>query len=216
MIEIYLFVNPLGSLCFNIEKDILNLVETENKKIQFRFIPLVNMKTVNFLMEYYQFPSNDIKKRNQLFEDLYCAALDYKAAQLQGKKRGRHLLLGLQQAVDVEHTPYSSELTEKLLVETGADLTMFRMDRQSSFVKESFHTDQQIAREMGVVNHPSAVIFNYSSDRDFGVLIENCHHINEIRHLCSTRKDDLDYLQNNFNLGSYDTQPLSYGHLYLL
>lgn len=87
MIEIYLFVNPLGGICLNIEKDILKLVETENKKIQFRFIPLVNMKTINHLIKLFDIPAHDIEQRNQLFEDIYSAALDYKAAQLQGKRK---------------------------------------------------------------------------------------------------------------------------------
>lgn len=134
------------------EKDILKLVETENKKIQFRFIPLVNMRTINHLIKLFDIPSHDIEQRNQLFEDIYSAALDYKAAQLQGKKKGRHLLLGLQQAVAVNHIPYSLELAEKLVVEAGGDLDMFKADRQSDFVKESFKRTNKLLVRWGLVN----------------------------------------------------------------
>ncbi|ALS38628.1 ClpXP adapter SpxH family protein [Enterococcus rotai] len=216
MIEIYLFVNPLGGICLNVEKDILKLVETENKKIQFRFIPLVNMRTINHLIKLFEIPTHDIEQRNQLFEDVYSAALDYKAAQLQGKKKGRHLLLGLQQAVAEENIPYSSELAEKLVVEAGGDLDMFKADRQSDFVKESFQTDQQIAREMGIVKHPSAVVYNYTCDRDFGVLVEDCESMDEIKRLCETSEDNLQYFHEKFELNHFEESRVPHGHLHLL
>lgn len=204
MIEIYLFVNPLGGICLDVEKDILKLIETENKKIQFRFIPLVNMKTINHLIKLFEIPACDIEQRNQLFQDIYSAALDYKAAQLQGKKKGRHLLLGLQQSVAVNNIPYSSELAEKLVVEAGGDLDMFKADRQSNFVRESFQTDQQIAREMGITKHPSAVVYNYTCDLDFGVLVENCDSMNEIKRLCDSSEDNLQHFHEQFDLNHYN------------
>ncbi|MHC5229993.1 DsbA family protein [Enterococcus sp. LJL99] len=214
MIEIYLFVNPLGNICLNLEKELLKFIETQNKKIQFRFIPFVNMKTIDRLMKTSN--SNDIDERNNLFENIYSAALDYKAAQLQGKKKGRHLLLGLQKANSVDHIPYSPELSETLLVESGGDLDMFRSDRQSNFVKESFQTDQQIAREMGIVTHPSAVVYNYACERDFGVLVENCRSVEDIKRLCETKKDKLCVLSENFSLYQYSDQEENNKHLHLL
>ena len=216
MIEIYLFVNPLGSICLNVEKQILKFVETQNKKIQFRFIPFVNMKTIDRLMK--TSDTNNIKERNSLFENSYSAALDYKAAQLQGKKKGRYLLLGLQNAISIENVPYSSKLSEKFLIEAGGDLDMFRTDRQSDFVKESFQTDQQIAREMGIVSHPSAVVYNYDSERDFGVLIENCCSVDDIKQLCETRKGHLLALSDKLSIDNYSSRKKKVNdkHLHLL
>ena len=214
MIEIYLFVNPLGNICLNVEKEILKFVKTQNKKIQFRFIPLVNMKTIDRLMKTSN--ANDIDERNNLFENIYSAALDYKAAQLQGKKKGRHLLLSLQKAVSVDNISYSPELSETFLVEASGDLDMFRSDRQSEFVKESFQTDQQIAREMGIVTHPSAVVYNYASERDFGVLIENCCSAEDIKQLCEIKKQNLSLLSKKFSLYDYSNQGESDKHLHLL
>lgn len=215
MIEIYLFVNPLGNICLNVEKEILKFVKTQNKKIQFRFIPLVNMKTIDRLMKTSS-NANDIDERNNLFENIYSAALDYKAAQLQGKKKGRHLLLSLQKAVSVDNISYSPELSETFLVEASGDLDMFRSDRQSEFVKESFQTDQQIAREMGIIKHPSAVVYNYASERDFGVLIENCCSAEDIKQLCETKKQNLSLLSKKFSLDDYSNQGESDKHLHLL
>lgn len=214
MIEIYLFVNPLGNICLNVEKEILKFVETQNKKIQFRFIPFLNMKTIDRLMKTSNI--NDIDVRNKLCENIYSAALDYKAAQLQGKKKGRHLLLSLQEAISVDNLPYSSELSEKFLLESGGDLEMFRSDRQSEFVKESFQTDQQIAREMGIAAHPSAVVYNYASERDFGVLVENCYSANEIKQLCEAKGSSLHGLSEEYLSDDYSNQEEISKHLHLL
>lgn len=211
MIEIYLFVNPLGDICLNVEKEILKFVENQNKKIQFRFIPFVNMKTIDRLMK--KSTTNNINIRNKLIEHIYSAALDYKAAQLQGKKKGRHLLLSLQKAVSVDNISYSAELSERFLMEAGGDLEMFRSDRQSEFVKESFQTDQQIAREMGIVTHPSAVVYNYASERDFGVLVENCHSADDIKELCDIQQNNLRVLSQKFVLDNYSTQIDKHLHL---
>lgn len=189
MIEIYVFINPLGSICLEAERQILQFVQSENKKIQFRFIPLVNMNTINDVVRR---RSNegpmDLMQRNQLFEDIYSAALDYKAIQLQGKKKGRKFLLTLQEKVACEKVPYSQELVDHLILEADGDLAMFHSDRVSDFVKESFQSDQQIAREMGITKHPSAVVYNYACERDFGVIVENFHSIEEIQELCRTNE----------------------------
>ena len=94
MVEIYLFVNPLGGVCLEIEKKLYNCLLT-TRKIQLRFIPLLNMKTINEFLSRQHIPINDIKRRNRIFEDLYSAALDYSKAVTRPKK-GRQLLIGLQ------------------------------------------------------------------------------------------------------------------------
>lgn len=61
-------------------------------------------------------------------------------------------MIGLQKAVAEDGLAYSPELSEELLLAAGGDIDMYRKDRQSDFVKESFQTDQKVAREMGLNN----------------------------------------------------------------
>ncbi|KAF1296391.1 GTP pyrophosphokinase [Enterococcus sp. JM4C] len=198
MIEIYLFINPLGSICYHTEKQILDFVENGSKKIQFRFIPLVNLRTIGDLMKREGKSPNDIKERNRLFETIFSASLDYKAAQLQGKKKGRHFLLRLQEAVGCHGEEYSKKLVEKLVVETGGDLEMFLEDRQSEFVKEAFYSDQQIAREMDITQHPSAVVYNFSYNREFGVLVEGKAAMSDIFEICHSPENIYDILEKDY------------------
>ena len=94
MIEIYLFVNPLGKYCFEMEQQLLQFIEEEygtpsKEKMQFRFLPLVNLQTIGDVMQQKGISQNNLEERNHLFSMTYSAALDCKAAQFQGKKKGR-------------------------------------------------------------------------------------------------------------------------------
>ncbi len=60
MIEIYLFVNPLGEYCFKMEQQLLQFIEEEygtpsKEKMQFRFLPLVNLQTIGDVMQQKEF-----------------------------------------------------------------------------------------------------------------------------------------------------------------
>ncbi len=60
MIEIYLFVNPLGEYCFEMEQQLLQFIEEEygtpsKEKMQIRFLPLVNLQTIGDVMQQKEF-----------------------------------------------------------------------------------------------------------------------------------------------------------------
>lgn len=189
MIEIYLFVNPLGSVCLETETNLLDFMTSSQKKIQFRIMPLVNMQTIHDTMKRRGLLLTDIDARNRLFADTYSAALDIKTIQLQGKKLARNFMMRLQQAVGCEAQPYNQTLVEELVTEVGGDLAMFKEDRPTSFVKEMFQVDQDIAREMNITMHPSAVVYNYACERDYGVSLEGPLAIADLPKLCHTDEE---------------------------
>ncbi len=190
MIEVYLFVNPLGPVCLESETNLLDFMSASEKKFQFRVMPLVNMQTIRDIMKRRGIAGNDIETRNKLFNDTYAAALDVKAIQLQGKKLGRNFLMRLQKAVGCEGIPYCRALVEELVSEVGGDLVMFKEDRASTFVKDMFQVDQDIAREMNITLHPSAVVYNYACERDYGVLLQGPAAINDLPALCRTDEEN--------------------------
>lgn len=190
MIEIYLFVNPLGAICLSSEKRLLNFVQTSEQKIQFRLMPLVNMQTITDVMERYNIPKHDIEARNKLFENTYAAALDAKALQLQGKKKARKFLMQMQEEVACKKKEYTQELVLSLVEAVGGDLEMFEEDRRSDLVKTLFQEDQNTAREMGITTHPSAIVYNYACERDYGVLLEGEEALADIPRLCQVDKEN--------------------------
>lgn len=215
MIEIYLFVNPIGKKCLSIERRILDLFEKYDLKIQLRLIPIMNLKTVSEFMQRLGASDKDIQLRNDLSQEIHSATLDVKAAQLQGKKRGRDFLLALQKAVGEDKQAYSEQLAIKLFTEVGGDLEMFLEDRQSEFVKEAFLTDQQLAHEMKIHSHPSIVIYDYGADCDAGVQIEGCEMIHHILDTYNTKESLIFFLESQSKHKGLQ-QPSPSNHLSLI
>lgn len=172
MIEIYLFVNPLDDHCLLSEQRFLKAIEQESDKVYLKLIPVLNPLIIHHYLVDNNFPTNDLEYRNRLIETVYSACLDVKAAQLQGKKMGRKFLFHLQDLVGKKQMTYSEELVDQILTKINADKETFKLDRQSKLVKEFFQIDQQVANEMGINRFSKAVIFNYDSPKNFGVLID--------------------------------------------
>lgn len=150
MLELHLFVNPLGMRCLRCEKDVLKIDRDLNTKISYQFVPLFNMKTIDNTLKYYHLNPHDLAIRQQVSKTLNQVILDYKAALFQGRKRGRHYLLQLQSALINQGLDYNDELINKIAHDSHLDLEMFFEDRQSQLAKQAFHQDQKIASDLGV------------------------------------------------------------------
>ncbi|MHC9532337.1 DsbA family protein [Dellaglioa sp. BT-FLS60] len=160
MLEIYLFVNPLGTKCFKSEQKVLDYINVSSKEVSFQFIPMLNMQTINNVMVEKNLDTRDLALRNDLFESIYQATLNYKAALFQGKKRGRAFLMTIQESIVQDNNCYSEELVRQVADEVGLNWDMFAEDRYSDLAKQSFKNDQKMANEMNVTMHPTIVINN--------------------------------------------------------
>ena len=162
MLEMYLFINPLGAKCYEAEQNILKLAEESSQKFQIRFIPLLNLQSVTKVMSVMNVSGDTLQLRNKVSQILYNAVLDYKAALFQGRKRGHNFLLNVQRQLYVEHKKYSEEVVMRAAKESKLDLAMFEHDRRSKLAVESFREDQRLAAEMNVNTPPSMVVYNLS------------------------------------------------------
>lgn len=171
--ELYLFVNPIGLKCYHTEQEVLRFIESrKDVKIHFRFITFHNFNTVTQYMKRLNLPTKNLQLRNQMYYSIYDASLAYKAALMQGKKRGRTFLLLLQKEMSIHPTEYGDELLARVAKEARLDIDMFFEDKVSAFVKSSYEADQQIAQEMNIHTNPSLVIFdNYN--QNYGILLED-------------------------------------------
>lgn len=172
MLELHLFVNPLGMRCLQCEKDVLKIDHDLNTKISYQFVPLFNMKTINSTIDLYHLNPHDLAIRQRVSKTLNQVILDYKAALFQGRKRGRHYLLLLQSALIKKGLNYSDELANKIADDSNLDIEMFLEDRQSQLAKQAFRQDQKIANDLGVSETATAVVFN-TNDSDYGLMIPN-------------------------------------------
>lgn len=189
MLEVFLFINPIGVKCREIEQRLLNIINHSEVKFQLRLVPLMNLTTVSDYIDSFEGNQNDLNLRNHLTNLIYQTAIDVKAAQMQGKKCGRDFLLKIQDEIGQKKKDYSEELVLDIFQTTSGDLEMFLEDRQSNFVKEAFLMDQQLAQEMAIQSHPSAVIFNCSGEMEVGVKAQGCEELELLMDQCESTKN---------------------------
>ncbi|GAX05543.1 dithiol-disulfide isomerase [Secundilactobacillus pentosiphilus] len=160
MLEVYLFINPLGSRCMKSEKCILRLADPIFGDISYQFIPLLNPQMIDQHLKATNQDCHNLNLRNKQFNLHYRIILDYKAALFQGKKKGRLFLLNLQNQLVKQAQPYSEKLVLEVAKHVHLDLAMFKEDRQSELARRAFQADQRLASEMNVAAPSTAILYN--------------------------------------------------------
>lgn len=172
LLEVYLFINPLGSRCMKSEKCILRLADDIFSDISYQFIPLLNPQMIDRRMKATNQDCHNLDLRNEQFNLHYRTILDYKAALFQGKKKGRLFLLGLQSQLVEKANPYSEKLVLEVARDVDLDIEMFAEDRQSQLARRAFQADQRLASEMNVVDPSTAILYN-ADVSDCGLMIND-------------------------------------------
>lgn len=172
LLEVYLFINPLGSRCMKSEKCILRLADSIFGDISYQFIPLLNPQIIDQHLKVTNQDCHNLDLRNQQFNLHYRIILDYKAALFQGKKKGRLFLLNLQAQLVDDERPYSEELVLEVAQQVHLDMPMFLEDRQSELAKRAFKADQRLASEMKVVDPSTAILYN-ADVSDCGLMLND-------------------------------------------
>lgn len=182
IIEIYHFINPLASICYDSEKIISDFACERYEKVSIRFIPFINFSIIKNQIER---DSNDytLNDLNELYTNSYHSALAFYAASMQGKKYGRQFLMGLQHAVIENKLPVALPTFKQIVSEIKIDPEMFLEDYHSSWVKQQFIADQKLTQEMEVKMTPSCVVYT-SNDNGVGYLIESSISKDELHKIC--------------------------------
>ncbi|MTV82930.1 DsbA family protein [Lactobacillus sp. CRM56-3] len=172
LLEVYLFINPLGSRCMKSEKSILRLADQIFGEVSYQFIPLLNPQMIDQRMKVNNLDCHNLSLRNQQFNLHYRTILDYKAALFQGKKKGRLFLLNLQDQLVEQDVPYSEKLVFDVADQVNLDVDMFGEDRNSELAQRAFQADQRLASEMNVADPSTAIIYN-ADVSDCGLMLSD-------------------------------------------
>lgn len=175
MLEIHLFINPLGTNCLHSEKSVLKIKHSLNTKVSYRFIPLFNMDTIQQTISLFDLNSHDLLVRQKVSKIMYQIILDYMAALFQGQKYGQQYLLFLQSALINQGADYTEELTVEIADKAHLDIEMFLEDRQSTIAEKSYNECQSLAQEFNINRPNTAVLFN-SNEENYGIKLNNCNY----------------------------------------
>lgn len=188
IIEVFLFVNPLGTTCFESEKLIESFSAERDEKVKIRFVPLLNMRSVGNMIK--GEADTTLANRNQLYTDSYQASLAFQAASMQGKKKGRKFLINLQHQVINEGRQVTNELLLHVAELVKLDIEMFEEDLESNFSKKAFNKDQKLALDMNITESPSCVVYS-SKDSKFGYRIDTSITKQLLHGLCNEQVNNL-------------------------
>ncbi len=169
LVEIYLFVDPLGRRCNSARKIINRFREDHMEKIKLRIIPIVNAKKVLGYARKNQLKKLDsfVDKNNRLSTNTYQACLAFHASTMQGKKTGHEFLTELQSAVVENQEPFTEKLVFGIAEDMETlDLEMFKEDYRSDFAKSIYQRNLKLAAEMNIQKTPSCVIIKNGVESD--------------------------------------------------
>ena len=169
--EFYLFVNPLGQKCFRCEQEINKLTALISAKIDVHILCYQNQYIVSEFMRQLNLDERDLTSRNHIYRMVYLASLAYKAATMQGKKKGRAFLMRMQEQIKGRLERFSDDFVIELAEEIGLDIPTFIDDLHSDYAKHLVQKDQQIAHGMHVDITPALVIFEHRLGEN-GLLLE--------------------------------------------
>ena len=166
VIEIFLFVDPLGKRCNNVRKVITNFKTERPERIKLRVIPMVNFNKVyrHTKRQSVKSHSSVLNQNNQFSTNTYQACLAFHASAMQGKRMAHKFLAVLQEQVVEEGFSYSEELMYNIVRNIGLDVDTFTEDYESEFTKSIYQKNLHLAGEMQVKSTPSIVIYKDDDD----------------------------------------------------
>lgn len=164
LIEIFLFIDPLGHQCFKARNTISHFTKCCEAKISIRIVPMVNIRKIKEAVACGKYikEGTPLERQNKLYMNTYHAALAYNAAAMQGKQKGHLLLSALQELVVYMGEHFSLDLLMDTVSKLDIDLEVFQEDFYSDFARQCFQRDQKLAAEMNIKNTPSCVIIKTS------------------------------------------------------
>lgn len=175
MLEVFLFVNPIGYRCLSIEHTLKKVISELNTEVTFTFVPYVSVPVVNTYMTFNHLDKLNLPLRNRLTQDAYAAALDFKAVSFQGRKKSRQFLMNLQYLINVEKLQYDNGTVKKALKQAHVDLDWFLEERQNPDLRELCAADEALINEYHITDTPTIIAYNHASETNqAGILIENC------------------------------------------
>ena len=166
VIEIFLFVDPLGKRCNNVRKVITNFKTERPERIKLRVIPMVNFNKVyrHTKRQSVKSHSSVVNQNNEFSTNTYQACLAFHASAMQGKRMAHKFLAVLQEQVVEEGFSYSEELMYNIVRNIGLDVDTFTEDYESEFTKSIYKKNLHLAGEMQVKSTPSIVIYKDDDD----------------------------------------------------
>lgn len=174
-IELYIFLDPLCSACWDLQPIIRKLQVEYGQYFTIRTVLSTQLPKLNTV---WKKPSEAILQDKCDFTDLdhpVLPSIAVKAAEFQGKRAALRFFNKIQEHLFLKTKNVTSfSVLQELANEVNIDVYEFTNDFQSKDCVRSFQNDLSITSEMEVTSFPSIVFFNENID-DEGIKVSGIY-----------------------------------------
>ena len=173
MYEIFFFVNPIGSFCFDAEQEIEQVVDSWRLHVCYHMVPLASLETVKQDI-FHRSLKHELRRDYGYYSHAAFATLNYyHAVRLSyGNKKARNFLCSVQRDLNRENYEYSSQLLKQIFNRLQVDEKQIERNLHDPCLEESINQDAALARKWKIENTPTTVIFNEDNCSNIGLLLE--------------------------------------------
>lgn len=172
MFELFLFINPIGLYCYDVEQQLRKAEDELEITTSVHYLPILTTQTM----------SSDISRRrcaSQMLSQPTAYSLiaenvlhDFHAIKMAyGNKKARRFLYTIQGILSDDALSYQDGLPRKIAESLGIDWASVELLRNSKYIEDSLADDIKLAEQWQIRENPSTVIFNEAND-DSGILLE--------------------------------------------
>jgi predicted DsbA family dithiol-disulfide isomerase len=173
MYEIFLFINPIGTYCFDAEKEFKQTMQELGAKVSYHFVTLANLNSICQDMQHRKINCQQHQQYDYYSHAAFSALNYYHAVRLAyGNRKARQFLFQLQLAVNTQNQVFNQELVQELLVKNQLKPDKIRQVLTSPYLQESINQDSQLAKKWQIKQTPTAVVFNEQQLDNSGLLLE--------------------------------------------
>ncbi|MDO4912023.1 MAG: DsbA family protein [Lactobacillus sp.] len=182
MFEVYLFVNPIGIYCYDVECQTRLATDELNLKISLHYIPLVNQQAIIADIKHRRLNCEKID-HPVAYTQLACKALHYYHAIKfnYGNRAARNFLATVQDSLKNDCSSCYFIFFDEVCRKLHLDINDIHELLDSAEVADSIDKDQELAELWHIESVPTTVIFDLEEDQ--GTLIDgkiDCNDLMEI------------------------------------
>lgn len=173
MVEIFLFINPIGIYCYDLEEKIQKTIKKLSIDASYHFVPITSVGIVQEDMCRRRLLAKKQADFSYYTLTIDQALKDYHAIKIiYGNKKARKFLLTLQKQINEGH--YSPDLNpvQASIEELNLNVREIQNMLKSEFIQNSLFQDQKLAQQWHIKTTPTTVIFDEDDASKNGILLE--------------------------------------------
>lgn len=197
MVEIFNFVNLIDDAFFVFKDKIEQLIHQKSNHIEVRILPTVDFSMMDQFFTLKGVKRSNLGYRNELFQINYEAALDFEGITMIENQSIAIQYIEQLQLILKKTGHFTSNDRTNILKQLHINEESLNRRHNGELIHDKIQHNQYLARQMAVNLLPSLVVFNFTRDNDYAILIERIEDFELIQDQLSTTDSIQEAVQQN-------------------